>query len=77
MRVLLQSVDGDVGSGSGDGGGAVECLDNQQRTPLMLAVCNGHVDVAHMLISEFSSNVQATDCDHRTALHRAVSSCDV
>ena len=52
---------------------AVDCVDAHERTPLMLAVENGHIDSVLLLISH-SSNIQLNDIYGRTALHRGVSS---
>lgn len=42
------------------------------RTPLMLAIMNGHVDCVHLLL-EKGSTADAADLRGRTALHRGVS----
>lgn len=42
------------------------------RTPLMLAIMNGHVDCVHLLL-EKGSTADAADKRGRTALHRGVS----
>ena len=44
------------------------------RTPLMLAIENGHVDTVLYLIAN-GAIVNAHDIQGRTALHRGVSSC--
>lgn len=41
------------------------------RTPLMLAIMNGHVDCVHLLL-EKGSTADAADLRGRTALHRGV-----
>ena len=41
------------------------------RTPLMLAVANGHVEAVLQLV-EMGANIQAMDVYCRTALHRGV-----
>ena len=46
------------------------------RTPLMLAVTNGHTDVAQVLV-EHGAHVDCTDKHLHTALHRAVSQSGV
>ncbi len=43
------------------------------RTPLMIAVANGHLDSLMVLLG-LGANIQAQDIYRRTALHRAVSS---
>uniref|UniRef100_G1S6Y0 Ankyrin repeat domain 52 n=1 Tax=Nomascus leucogenys TaxID=61853 RepID=G1S6Y0_NOMLE len=46
------------------------------RTPLMLAIMNGHVDCVHLLL-EKGSTADAADLRGRTALHRgAVTGCE-
>lgn len=50
----------------------VDCLDEMDRTPLMIAVANGHIDAVLLLISQ-GANIQAMDAFGRTALHRGVS----
>ena len=50
----------------------IDCVDVCGHTPLMLAVTNGHSDVASVLV-EHGARVDCTDKHLRTALHRAVS----
>ncbi|KAM7028332.1 LOW QUALITY PROTEIN: serine/threonine-protein phosphatase 6 regulatory ankyrin repeat subunit C-like, partial [Acridotheres tristis] len=47
-----------------------------RRTPLMLAIMNGHVDCVHLLLDKGSA-ADAADARGRTALHRgAVTGCE-
>lgn len=50
-------------------------LSSLPRTPLMMAVENGHIDSSVFLIRN-GAMVNARDTDGRTALHRAVSRFD-
>lgn len=63
LRILLENVDHDE---------AVNCVDDQGRTPLMVAVSNGHID-ATLLLLHYRAKVNLQDIHHRTALHRGVS----
>lgn len=51
----------------------VNIRDNYQRTPLMYAIEQGHLNTINFLIEEFSADVLLCDNKQRTALHRAVS----
>lgn len=51
----------------------VNIRDNSQRTPLMYAVEQGHLNTINFLIDEFAADVLLTDDKKRSALHRAVS----
>ena len=47
--------------------------DKFNRTPLMIAVEQGHLNTINFLINQMGADVFATDDKNRTALHRAVS----
>lgn len=51
----------------------IDCIDSLGRTPLMMAVQNGHSEVVGLLIDQ-GANVENGDRYLRTALHRAVRS---
>ena len=63
LKVLIQNA---------DDRDAVDCIDELERTPLMVCVANGHMDAAILLLNEFGANINSVDTYHRTALHRAV-----
>ena len=46
--------------------------DMRGRTPLMLAVEQGHLNTISFLVAQMGANVLACDDKNRTALHRAV-----
>ena len=50
-----------------------DCIDSLGRTPLMMAVQNGHSEVVGLLIDQ-GAHVELGDRHLRTALHRAVRS---
>ena len=50
----------------------IDCVDMYGRTPLMLAVTPGYNEVAQLLV-DHGPQVDCTDKNLRTALHRAVS----
>ncbi len=50
----------------------IDCVDMYGRTPLMLAVTPGYNEVAQLLV-DHGAQVDCTDKNLRTALHRAVS----
>lgn len=62
LRILLENVENDD---------AVNSVDDQGRTPLMVAVSNGHID-ATLLLLHYRSKLNLQDIHHRTALHRGV-----
>lgn len=62
LRILLENVENED---------AVNCIDDQGRTPLMVAVSNGHID-ATLLLLHYRSRLNLQDIHHRTALHRGV-----
>lgn len=47
--------------------------DSLERTPLMIAVEQGHLSTINFLITQMGADVFANDSKNRTALHRAVS----
>ena len=52
----------------------IDSIDSLGRTPLMMAVQNGHLEIVNLLIDQ-GANVSYGDRHLRTALHRAVSVC--
>ncbi|XP_069509848.1 serine/threonine-protein phosphatase 6 regulatory ankyrin repeat subunit C isoform X3 [Ambystoma mexicanum] len=61
---------------SGDRMGTTDVTDSHGQTPLMLAVMNGHVDCAHLLL-EKGATADAADKRGRTTLHRgAMTGCE-
>ena len=65
LRLLLENADQE---------GAVDCVDDQGRTPLMITVSNGHID-ATLLLLQHGASLKAHDIHRRTAVHRGVSCC--
>lgn len=61
LRILLENAEQE---------GAVDIVDDQGRTPLMVAVSNGHID-ATMLLLDHRASPTIQDVNKRTALHRA------
>ena len=51
----------------------IDCIDSLGRTPLMMAVQNGHSEIVGLLIDQ-GARVELGDRHLRTALHRAVRS---
>ena len=54
----------------------IDCIDSLGRTPLMMAVQNGHSEIVGLLIDQ-GARVELGDRHLRTALHRAVRSCAI
>ncbi|KAK2161473.1 hypothetical protein NP493_1584g00026 [Ridgeia piscesae] len=61
LRVLLQHIK--------DARDIVDCRDEAEKTPLMMAVAGGHI-MAALLLLNMGANVNAVDIYRRTALHR-------
>ena len=49
---------------------AIEAKDESERTPVVLASCNGHVDVVRLLLAK-GANVNQVDKHSKTALDYA------
>ncbi len=49
-----------------------DLLDKHGRTPLMIAVEQGHLNTISLLITHMNADVLACDINQRTSLHRSV-----